>query len=91
MYFLHTKAAVKKNSHIKNNTGQNNVFRNERIKELSKGGNTELKCHCCPSGIKTYDAFVIYILLYYQYFANYYIIITLPIYAHIYLHIYIPL
>ena len=47
------QGSSQKISHIKNNTGQNNVFRNERIKELSKGGNTELKCHCCPYSIKT--------------------------------------
>ena len=55
MYFLHTKAAVKKNSHIKNNTGQNNVFQNKRIEELSKRINTESKCHRRPNGVKMYD------------------------------------
>ena len=55
MYFLHTKAAVKKNSHIKNNTGQNNVFQNKRIEELSKWRNTDSKCHRRPNGVKMYD------------------------------------
>ena len=66
MYFLHTKAAVKKNSHIKNNTGQNNVFQNKRIKELSKGRNSELKYRSSPYSIKKYDAFNIFIFLYCQ-------------------------